>query len=201
MKNFVTIDIEGDSLSRDMNQKLFPAPPHYDPETRIWCVSMYNGFRTVTYVCKLPSEPRCIRPGLFTKAYHALATKIPYDMDGHHITGFETYTGFLTNLYCMLNRAYQSGIKVFFRGYGKYDYDYDTLLRIFTRNDIPTDVLECMVNWNKVSRNYVWKNTAAQVKTGQWISNQQYMENGIRHNIEDVIQLYEIIDSTINDEE
>lgn len=193
MKKFVTFDMEGDSLSRDVNQRLFPEPPHYDPETRIWCATMYNGTRTMTYVCKLPAEPRTLPDGTRTKAVHYEYAAIPWQVDGHHVTGFETYTGLLSNLYCALNWAYQSGITVYFRGYGMYDYDYDTLKRIFQEREIPTDVLECMVNFNKVHTGYVWANTAAQVSTGRFVNNQQYMINGIRHNIQDSIQLYNII--------
>ena len=38
-----------------------------------------------------------------------------------------------------------------------------------------------------------WKHTAPQAKAGEWIDNQEYLRNAVKHNIEDAIQLADII--------
>jgi uncharacterized protein (TIGR00255 family) len=68
----------------------------------------------------------------------------------------------------------------------------------FKEMSLNTDILDCMVNINKHMR-IEWPKTSAQVTTGKWMDNQEYMIHGIRHNIEDSIQLYNLIKETNND--
>ena len=101
LTSITTIDIEGDGLDREINQKLFTKPPHIDPGTRIWCVSFAvrpisdNPFdiavqesfdyhtSVYTYVCKLPDTERTIydyngRAIARTVATHKKETKVPH---------------------------------------------------------------------------------------------------------------------------
>ena len=63
---------------------------------------------------------------------------------------------------------------------------------------LDTKPLECMVNVNKYFA-IDWPKTSAQITTGKYMPNQQYMEAGIKHNIEDAIQLYNLIKEKSND--
>lgn len=191
MNKFVTIDIEGDGCSRDINQKLFPEGGHYDPETRIWCVTFAHDKETYTYVCKLPNRPRELPNGMKTKAYHEDATKVPDNIDSHPVKEFKVYSSFIYAIYCRIKKLNELCFKVCFKGYGEYDYDKDMLEIIFNKFNLDTSVLECMLNVHKstVGR---WKETTKQVTTGNRIPNQEYIIRGIRHNIEDAIQLYNI---------
>ena len=190
--DYVTIDLEGDALSRDINKKIFPEGGHYDPETRLWCMTMYNGDRNITYVCKLPEEPRKLPNGRKTKAVHYSGTKVPSMIDKYNIHSFNDYADFINSIHKLIENARNYGFKVFFRGYGNYDYDKDMLEMKFKEMSLNTDILDCMVNINKHMR-IEWPKTSAQVTTGKWMDNQEYMIHGIRHNIEDSIQLYNLI--------
>lgn len=52
-----TLDVEGDGLDRDINQKLFPDGAHIDPNSRVWCATFTirhnQGVNTYTFVSKL----------------------------------------------------------------------------------------------------------------------------------------------------
>lgn len=183
----VTIDIEGDALVAEINQRLFPEGGHYDPDTRLWCITFTDDKGTDTYVCKLPTQPR---PG--RKAYHKAATKVPKEIDEHKITEVTDYWSFLNTIYLLLKLYKLSGYKICFKGYGKYNYDKDMLEIVFKKFDIDTEVLDCLINVYKATVGR-WKESPKQVKKGEYIPNQQYMNNGIKHNIEDSIQLYNIV--------
>lgn len=94
-----TIDVEGDSLHRSINKKLFPNGCHFDPGTRLWSVSitmrnlLYSKEEIInqglpeinvyTYVCKLPNTPRMIydyngRIIGRTVAIHEKSTIVPH---------------------------------------------------------------------------------------------------------------------------
>lgn len=192
MDKFITIDLEGDGCSKDINQKLFPEGGHYDPETRIWCVTFACSEDTVTYVCKLPNRPRELPNGMMTKAYHEDATRVPDIVDGHRVKEFKVYSSFIYAVYCRIRKLKEIGFKVCFKGYGEYNYDKDMLEIIFDRFKLDTSVLDCMLNVHKCTVGR-WKETSRQVTTGNRIPNQEYIIRGIRHNIEDSIQLYNIV--------
>lgn len=183
----VTIDIEGDALVAEINQRLFPEGGHYDPDTRLWCITFTDDKGTDTYVCKLPTQPRQGR-----KAHHKAATKVPKEINGHKVTEVTDYWSFLNTIYLLLKLYKLSGYKICFKGYGKYNYDKDMLEIVFKKFNIDTDVLDCLINVYKATVGR-WKESPKQVKKGEYIPNQQYMNNGIKHNIEDSIQLYNIV--------
>jgi hypothetical protein len=188
----VTIDIEGDALSKDINQKLFPEGGHYDPDTRIWCVTFAHDSETYTYVCKLPNTVRTLPNGMKTKAYHEDATVVPESVDGHNVMQFRVYSSFIYAIYCRMCKLKELGFTVCFKGYGKYNYDKDMLTIIFDKFGLDTSVLECMLNVHKLTVGR-WSETAKQISTGTRIPNQEYIIRGIRHNIEDCLQLYNIV--------
>lgn len=192
MNKFVTVDTEMDGLSRDINKKLFPKPPHYDVESRLWSVTFTDDLGTDSYVCKLPSKPR-------RKAYHEVATKVPLEIDNHIVTEIPDYLEFLWTIYYWLLYYVNKGYKICFKGYGEFNYDKDMLGIIFKKFDVDTDVLEHMINVHKLTLGR-WKETSRQVTTSKWIDNQEYLINGLRHNIEDSEQLYNIIKEQINEQ-
>lgn len=61
---FCTLDCEGDARSARVNQAMFPNGCHFDPDTRVWCVTscLYDEERDeikeYIFVCKLPNKPR-----------------------------------------------------------------------------------------------------------------------------------------------
>lgn len=61
---FCTLDCEGDARSARINQAMFPKGCHFDPDTRVWCVTtcLYNEeideIKEYILVCKLPNKPR-----------------------------------------------------------------------------------------------------------------------------------------------
>lgn len=189
---FKTIDIEGDGLAAQINQKLFPEGNHFDPETIIWCVTVCDqDCNTTTFVHKLPNKPRPVKDGYWTKAVHYESSKVPESVDGHKVIEYTDMKDFLRDVCSAIY-----GSKVYCKGYVSGDkiYNYDR-----TVLDANIDRYNCL--GHTVTRNIEavrvdnWKRTYNQVKPGQWMDNEQYMTNGIRHNIEDAIQLAEKINN------
>ena len=189
---FKTIDIEGDGLAAQINQKLFPEGNHFDPGTIIWCVTVCDqDYNTMTLVHKLPNKSRPVKDGYWTKAVHYVSSKVPESVDGHKVIEFTDMKDFLREVCSVIY-----GSKVYCKAYvsGDMVYNYDR-----TVLDANIDRYNCL--GHTVTRNIEavrvdnWKRTYNQVKPGQWIDNEQYMINGIRHNIEDAIQLAEKINN------
>lgn len=182
--NFRTIDIEGDGNTYD-NKRLFPEGNHFDPDTIIWCVTFCNqDYETITLVKKLPNTTRVIR-GVTgtgrTRAVHEAKTVIPNEIDGHVVKEFTDWQSFLTEI------AWEIMITdgpLFSKGYGKYNYDAMVLKANFERNAR----YDMASRYIKSVRPSVWEETHAQVRKGVK-PNQEYTEDGIRHNIEDAVQL------------
>jgi hypothetical protein len=192
IKEFKTIDIEGDGLAAAINQKLFPEGNHFDPGTIIWCVTVCDqDYNTITFVHKLPDTPRPVKDGYSTKAVHYKSSKVPESVDGHKVIEYTNMKDFLRDI---CSEIY--GSKVYCKGYvsGNTVYNYDR-----TVLDANIDRYGCI--GHTVTRNIEavrvdnWKRTYSQIKPGQWIDNQTYMINGIRHNIEDAVQLAEKINN------
>lgn len=181
---FRTIDIEGDGLYRTLNQKLFPEGNHFDPGTIIWCVTFCDqDYNTLTLVKKLPETPRHVKDGVYTKAVHYRDSVVPKEIDGHVIKEFTD------NLEFMKEISWQIMIsdgKIYAKGYKDYNYDSMLFRTYCKRNNFYGDFA---ANFITVVNPTVWEETHGQVKRGQWISNQDYMVTGIRHNIEDAMQL------------
>lgn len=201
-----TIDLEGDGLRRSLNQQAFGWNfGNFDPETRIWCCTICGpkedgSMGRRTFVCKLPPVPRrLISPVKIgdsyvwnTQAVHEELTRIPDFI--REDDGFEAdmYRDFLWALEHRLSTACKKGITVYFKPYGKFEYDKELLRVNFEKFNLDVDVLKCLKPYNIPEG--AWKETAQQVIVGG-VPNQEYMNKGIKHNMEDAKQLYEIINS------
>jgi hypothetical protein len=187
---FRTIDIEGDGLYRSLNQKLFPEGNHFDPGTIIWCVTFCDqDYSTLTLVKKLPETPRHVKDGVYTKAVHYRDSVVPKEIDGHVIKEFTDTKEFIKEIFWQI--MISSG-NLYAKGYKEYNYDAMLLKSYFDRHGFHGDIA---VNWVKTVEPTVWEETPKQVKTGQWVSNQDYMVTGIRHNIQDTLQLAQRINN------
>lgn len=191
---YITLDIEGDGLSQEYNKQVFPEGNHYDKDTRIWCVTFHNGSTNKTFVCKLPKTtrrlPRPYRVGnsicWYTRAFHEDSTVVPETLNGYRIERIDDYGRFLKRIAEFIETASKLGIIIYFKGYGSYNYDKDALRDNFAKFGINCD-LSCLIN--KSVNN--WHKTTPQVNSRQHLANQQYMEQGIIHNIEDAKQLFD----------
>lgn len=185
MDKFRTIDIEGDGNS-SQNKKLFPEGNHFDPGTLIWCVTFCDqDYDTLTLVKKLPETPRIIKGTTgngMTKAVHKVSTVIPEEIDGHKVVEFTDWKSYLNEI--MWQMVITDG-EIYSKGYGKYNYDMLVLKSNLERNNLYTGYADVIRHVNTVK----WDNTAAQVHTDEYVPNQEYVINGIRHNIEDAVQL------------
>lgn len=188
---FRTIDIEGDGNTY-VNKRLFPDGNHFDPDTIMWCITFCDqDYNTLTLVKKLPPETRVIN-GVTRKdrtvARHELTTVIPKVIDNHEIVEFTDWKEFLKEITWQIMI---SGGDIYSKGYGKYNYDAMVLKANFDRNDMFDGVSHLIKSVNTTK----WEETTRQTKKGGWIPNQEFTENGIKHNIEDAIQLAQRINN------
>lgn len=202
INKFVTLDVEADGCAASVNKQLFPETPHWDPNSRLWCVTFTEQvansykYKSHTLVCKLPNEPRYIGSiggrDIFG-AYHETASKVPQQLTINtefncipnvQITEYTDYTLFLVailNEFAKYNNAW-----IYSKGYGSYNFDKWILEKEISKYSVGSQIILPILTYNPTE----WINTAPQVKRGQYIPNQEYMVNGIRHNIEDSEQLY-----------
>lgn len=217
IKKIVTLDLEGDGLKKEVNQKLFPTGCHFDPGTRIWCATFttrINGqIRTSTLTTKL-NGTRAIyvnsRMVGMTTAEHYESTVIPTEIDtvfGHHkITTYKDEMDLFTKLIrdlMILGNKYEIWIK----GYNGYLYDYIAIMNSMKRLWPVTDMNKVMNFMNNVisikfrdaaaefpKLQVNWPGTTEQVQIGDFKDNQTYMNTGIIHNIEDSYQLFTMVE-------
>lgn len=215
MRNkIMTLDLEGDGLDAEINQKLFPTGNHQDPNTQIWCATLAfrddnNKLNTETYVAKLPNHTREVKDGIMTKAYHEDTTYVPQRiwLNDHFIYSIYKQNNeleLIRSLTSSLFNYYNMGYKIYCKGYGKYNYDYlaiyNSLNRIGDESLAKSfeKLFGNVIGMNNAAEefpeiNKLWKETSKQVKSGEWVDNQRYMSFGIKHNIEDAIQLLNIL--------
>ena len=217
IKKIITLDIEGDSLKKEINQKLFPTGCHFDPGTRIWCATFTTRIdgqiRTSTYTTKL-NGTRAIydNSGMvgMTTAEHYESTVIPTEIDtvfGHHkIKSFKDERDLFMDIIrhlMMLGGKYEIWIK----GYNGYKYDYIAIMNSMKRLWPVTDMNKVMNFMNNVisikfrdaaaefpKLQVNWPGTTEQVQIGDFKDNQTYMNTGIIHNIEDSYQLFTMVE-------
>ena len=187
---FRTIDIEGDGLKSSINQKLFPNGNHFDPDTIMWCITFCNqDYDTLTLVKKLPSVKRMVHgvKDMLNSSYHELTTVIPKFIDNHEIIEFTDWNEFLKEItwQIMISEG-----DIYSKGYGKYNYDAMVLKANYERNNIYDGVSKLIKSVNPTK----WDKTFEQVKN-YIIPNQEFTERGIKHNIEDAIQLAQRINN------
>ena len=187
---FRTIDIEGDGLKSSINQKLFPNGNHFDPDTIMWCITFCNqDYDTLTLVKKLPSVKRMVHgvKDMLNSSYHEITTVIPKVIDNHEIIEFTDWNEFLKEItwQIMISEG-----DIYSKGYGKYNYDAMVLKANYERNNIYDGVSKLIKSVNPTK----WDKTFEQVKN-YIIPNQEFTERGIKHNIEDAIQLAQRINN------
>lgn len=224
IKKFIAIDIEGDGLDKSINQKIFPDGCHIDPNTRIWCATIAirsvatGAINTRTYVTKLNGTRAVIGPNGrmagMTTAEHYKETTIPKQMEtifgSHEVIECPNEQVLLTRLLSEINyltcnlRNY-----IWIKGYGEYKYDYmaiiNSLDRLFKTDPRYDDKLKELIN--SVFGAYIynattefpritvdWPGTTEQISAGRFKDNQTYMNTGIRHNIEDTVQLLNMVE-------
>lgn len=185
---FRTIDIEGDGIKREINQQLFPEGNHFDPGTIMWCVTFCDqDYNTLTLVKKLPETSRYIKNGISTQSVHYKDTIVPSVIDGHEIKEFTDWTEFIKEI---IWQIMISEGNVYSKGYGKYNFDAQVLKANIERNHLYDGVSHLIKTVNPTK----WDKTHPQV-TERGTRNQIFIERGIRHNIEDAIQLAQRINN------
>lgn len=203
-QRYVTLDCEADGLNKEYNRQVFPDGNHFDPESRIWSVTLCRpDMRTITYVSMIPNTRRLPRyyrhknGSLMnrTLAYHEITNIVPKSVvinDGtfHKVVEITDYVEYLTKLRDSIESC---PLQIAFKGFGSHDYDVELLKTNFDRYNIKYN--NEMFNDKFVNINIIanWKATHSQTQAGQYTTNQQYMVNGIIHNIEDTIELQEYL--------
>lgn len=185
----------GDGLSKDINKKIFPQSPHWDPNTRIWCASFtqYDIAKpiTETYVCKLDNKPRYVGKlngeDYYTRSYHYTSTNIPDKINDVEIVKFETtdYIMFLKALYMKIVTYNVDEYELVVKPYGDYNYDLWLLNKELTNFNLRTLKSNFLM-----FQPSIWEETCKQVHTNQCKDNQSFLYAGMIHNIEDSKQLY-----------
>lgn len=204
MIKYITLDCEADGLSKEYNRQVFPEGNHFDPESRIWSVTFcWPDMITRTFVSKIPYTrqlPRYYRHknGTMmnrTLAYHNPANVVPKNLvinDGssHVVKEITGYIQFLIKLRDIIEKC---PCQIAFKGFGTHDYDVELLKVNFDRYRVAynKDMFDKFININIPKPS--WKATHGQTQAGRYIDNQQYMINGIIHNIEDAIELQEYL--------
>ena len=190
---FITIDLEGDANVQQC-QQFFKEGNHFDKDTIPWCISFYNGEDLNTIVCKLPEHTRPIyKDGNiigYTRSYHCKETKVP-----NNSIECRNLKEFAYKVHAYLKIFKDRNIPVIFKAYpsdGKlYYYDKDVLEIVFKRFNLDTSVLS-IVKGIDIKTNP----TRRQIKKGSFIDNQTYLEIGIEHNRQDVVELFRAINDS-----
>lgn len=212
----LTLDLEGDGLDAEINQKLFPDGNHQDPNTQIWCATIAlrtedNSLLTETLVAKLPNHTREVKDGIMTKAYHEDTTNVPNKIWANgefheRILECEDEFELIIKLLNELHFFQRRGYDIYCKGYGEYNYDYIALSNSIHRIkgwELDQIIQTTGIKFHNTSTEFPelekhWTETAKQVKTGEWKDNKKYMAWGIKHNIEDAIQLLNLIPKYLN---
>ena len=191
----ITIDLEGDANVQQCKE-FFKDGNHFDKDTIPWCISFFNGEDLNTIVCKLPEDTRPIyKDGVVvgrTRSYHSKETKVP-----SNCIECKDLKEWSDKVYAYLKIFKDRNIPVIFKAYpsdGKlYYYDKDVLNLLFKKYNIDTSVLS-IVKGIDIKTNP----TRTQIKKGSFIDNQTYLEIGIEHNRQDVVELFNRIKDNIN---
>lgn len=161
----ITLDLEGDGLKKEINQKLFPNGCHFDPNTRIWCATFTtrnkNGnIITETYTTKLNgTRPVYVkdangndRMAGMTTAEHYDSTVIPTTVNTrfgiHTVTPCDTTFNFnkqIVKTLGMLCGHYEIWIKGYRDKDGNY-YKYDQIAFFNTLYKLWPEIDENVIN-------------------------------------------------------
>lgn len=159
---------------------------------------------THTYACKLPPTPRMYSDGEDTNVYHLESTIIDNKIEAYgkerNVKEISDRKEFNKEIFDTFKYIYSIGCSVIVKGYNKeLNKKYGLLDRLelednYTRycGELPFHLkfIGCFIpEWKPTSCQGVKKNKKNIIP----IPNQQYLNNGLKHNIEDTIQLYEWI--------
>ena len=186
----ITIDLEGDANVQQCKE-IFKEGNHFDKDTIPWCISFFNGEDLNTLVCKLPEDTRPIyKDGIVvgrTRSYHSKQTKVP-----NNCIECRNLKEWSDKVFAYLKIFKDRNIPVIFKAYPVNDrlyyYDKDVLEIAFKRYNLDTSVLSIVKGINIKT-----KPTYSQIKKGSFIDNQKYLEIGIEHNRQDVVELFRAI--------
>jgi hypothetical protein len=189
------------------------ATPNYEE-------SIYNEYqgkfmtRAVTYVCKLPDHVRALpRPywidgirHICTTAKHLKSTIVPRRIDAldklssveYEICTIPDYVEFLSYISDIIdNRLPRTptgkNLPLISKGYGNYNYDYLVLKNACDKHGIKFDG-SSMIHLSDVPN----LNSTEQVEPGNNRPNQEYMNIGVQHNIEDALKLSDYVYNNSN---
>lgn len=207
--DIMTIDIEGDGISGQLRDLLFPDFGHFDKDTLPWCISMRDANGMVTYVCKLPSEGRKLDMGI-RSAKHKEGTVVPKEINGYTITEFDDRDEMIIAVMQKILERSKNCKPTYFKSYWdsrfRTTFQYDkVLLRTYMEGVIERryqesehDAYRRLVERTLLYlipvgfRKGIWEKTPEQGNnpTGD---KDIFISQGIMHNIGDTEQLYRLI--------
>ena len=199
--DFITIDIEGDISSAKCHLDFTEDTLYRDPDTIMWLCSFYTGNEQIAYGIRLPPAPRQYFSPKYKcwksteDGWHNPDNKFPKEVtDCGSCINEADYIKFLEAISSVINHCYDKGYKVYFKGYkekGKRDsYDREVISKYMKKYNIDCHT-ECLVDvYDEFP--YIWMKPTHRQRN-QNTNNQDWMNNGIRHNLEDSKELWEAI--------
>lgn len=200
MDKFITIDIEGDISSSKCHLDFTEDTLYRDPDTIMWLCSFYTGNEHIAYGIRLRPTPRQYLSPRYecwksTEQYHEQTNVFPPNVkDCGSCINEEDYRKFLECIAKVINHCYDKGYKVYFKGYKeghkRDSYDREIISGYMNKFNIDCHT-ECLIDVNDCFTNFWMKSTHSQ--KGQRTDNQSWMNNAIKHNLEDSKNLWEAI--------
>lgn len=200
MDKFITIDIEGDISSKFCREDFTEDTLYRDPNTIMWLCSFYDGNTHIVYGIRLPPTPRHYlspRKGIIesTMQYHEQKNVFPKEVhDCGYCINEADYRKFLEAIANVINHCYDKGYNVYFKGYKEKDkrdsYDKEIISTLMNKYNIDCHT-ECLVDIYDEYTSFYMNPTHSQ--KGQRTDNQSWMNNAIKHNLEDSKNLWEAI--------
>lgn len=209
IKDIMTIDIEGDGVSGQLRDLLFPKFGHFDKDTIPWCISMRDGHGMETYVCKLPPEGRKLDRGIYSFC-HREGTVVPKELNGYSITEYQNRDRMIIDVIQKIYYRSCRGNYTYFKSYWdskyrmtfQYDkvllqtYMYGAIKRCYKESDqdhIIRLTNHALLFMKPVGfRKGIWEKTTEQGNNPMG-DDEVFISQGIMHNIEDTEQLYRLI--------
>lgn len=200
MNKFITIDIEGDISSKFCREDFTEDTLFRDPDTIMWLCSFYDGNKSIAYGIRLPPRPRHYfspRKSIIesTMQYHEQTNVFPKEVhDCGSCVNEADYRKFLELIAKVINHCYDKGYDVYFKGYkekGRRDaYDKEIISGYMNKFNIDCHT-ECLVDIYDEYPSFYMNPTHSQKR--QRTDNQSWMNNAIKHNLEDSKELWEAI--------
>ena len=200
MDKFITIDIEGDISSKYCREDFNEDTLYRDPNTIMWLCSFYTGNESIAYGIRLPPTPRHYfspRKGIIesTMQYHEQTNVFPKEVhDCGYCINEADYIKFLESIANVINHCYDKCYKVYFKGYKeghkRDSYDLEIISTLMKKYNIDCHT-ECLADIYDEYPSFYMNPTYSQ--KGQRTENQIWMNNAIKHNLEDSKMLWKAI--------